>query len=138
MAALNLRQLGLADRALISVGDWAGAAAPGFDLIVSNPPYIASADIAGLDPEVRRYDPMDALDGGADGLAAYRALALGIGAALAPGGVICVEAGARQAEAISDLFTAQGFIATTLDTDLAGHIRCVTLRRAPYTKGCDL
>ena len=130
LAALNLRQLGLADRALISVGDWAGAAASGFDLIVSNPPYIASADIATLDPEVRRYDPMAALDGGADGLTAYRALALGIGAALAPGGAICVEAGAGQAEAIIEIFAQEGYALAAIEHDLAGHARCLVFRAA--------
>ena len=130
LAALNLRQLGLADRALISVGDWAGAAAPGFDLIVSNPPYIASGDIATLDPEVRRYDPLAALDGGADGLTAYRALAVQVGQALAPGGAICVEAGAGQARAVTEMFGRAGLAAVGIEHDLAGHARCLVFRAA--------
>lgn len=130
VAAANLQALGLAERGMIIAGDWTSAAAPGFDLIVSNPPYIASASIASLDDDVRLYDPPGALDGGADGYDAYRALARGIGQALAGGGRVCVEAGAGQAAAISDIFAAQGFATAAVDSDLGGHARCVTLRRA--------
>jgi release factor glutamine methyltransferase len=128
VASANLHALDLAARGAIVVGDWTSAAAPGFDLIVSNPPYIATADIAGLDAEVRLHDPHLALDGGESGLDAYRALAKTIGAALASQGVICVEAGAGQANAISEIFAAQGFVTVAMDNDLGGHARCLTLR----------
>ena len=128
VATANLRALGLTARGAIVVGDWTSAVAPGFDLIVSNPPYIASADIAGLDAEVRLHDPRLALDGGESGLDAYRTLAKTIGAALAPRGLICVEAGAGQAGAISEIFAAHGFVMAALDQDLGGHARCLTLR----------
>lgn len=128
VASANLHALGLAARGAVVAGDWTSAVAPGFDLIVSNPPYIPSADIAGLAPEVRLHDPRLALDGGASGLDAYRALATCVGPALAPHGVVCVEAGAGQAAAISEIFAARGFVTVAVDNDLGGHARCLTLR----------
>ena len=128
VASANLATLGLAGRGGMIVGDWARAAAPGFDLIVSNPPYIATADIATLDAEVRLHDPRLALDGGTSGFDAYRALALSVGAALAPQGALCVEAGAGQAADISEIFAAQGFATIAMDRDLGGHLRCLTFR----------
>ena len=129
VAAANLRNLGLSERGMVIVGNWTGAAAAGFDLIVSNPPYITSADIARLDDDVRLHDPHLALDGGADGFDAYHALARCAGQALAANGAICVEAGAGQAAGICEIFAAQGFVTVAVDEDLSGHARCVTLRR---------
>ena len=97
VARENAANLGLAGRAALMRGDWtAGLAPESFDLVVSNPPYIPSGDIAALDPEVRDHEPRLALDGGADGLDAYRALAPAILAILRPGGFFAVEIGVGQ------------------------------------------
>jgi release factor glutamine methyltransferase len=104
----------------------------GFDLIVSNPPYIRSADIADLAGEVRDHDPRAALDGGADGLDAYRALIPQAADSLAPGGVLIVEAGQGQSGPIEALMTGAGL--ATLEgakTDLAGVPRAVSGRKMP-------
>ena len=91
------------------VGSWGDALAGPYDLIVSNPPYIASAEIATLEPEVRVHDPRLALDGGADGLDAYRALAPALARLLEAGsGRFFVEIGARQAESVSGIFGGAG------------------------------
>ena len=88
--------------------DYATGLTGPFDLIVSNPPYIRSADIGGLAVEVRDYDPLAALDGGADGLDAYRALIPQAACLLAPGAVLVVEAGQGQSGDIEALMTAAG------------------------------
>jgi release factor glutamine methyltransferase len=91
-----------------------------FDLVVSNPPYIAHDEIASLAPEVRDYDPRVALDGGEDGLAAYRAIAGEAKRLLAPGGRLFVELGSGQEEAVRALFTNAGLIVGIARKDLAG------------------
>jgi release factor glutamine methyltransferase len=101
-----------------------------FDLIVSNPPYIASADIAGLAPEVRDFDPRAALDGGLDGLAFYRAIAVAAPALLAPGGALIVELGAGQAAAVAALFAAAGLVPVTPRHDLNGAPRALCAAKA--------
>jgi len=125
IAAANLAQLGLAQRGLVAAGDWFASLSDKalFDIIVSNPPYIESADIAGLAPDVRDYDPRLALDGGADGLDAYRAIAAGSLAHLAPGGLLAVEFGAGQGPAIDRVFANAGLRVTGTWADLAGHDR---------------
>jgi release factor glutamine methyltransferase len=127
LAAENARRLGLAARARFIGADWLEGVGGRFDLIVSNPPYIASAEIAGLAPEVAAFDPRAALDGGVDGLDAYRRIAEKARAALAPGGRIVVEIGPSQAEAVSGLFRAAGLTVQgdDLRLDLAGRPRCV-------------
>ena len=95
-AAANAARAGLADRATFIACDYAAGLSGPFDLIVSNPPYIRSADIAGLAVEVRDHDPRRALDGGADGLDAYRALIPQAAGLLAPGAALVVEAGEGQ------------------------------------------
>jgi release factor glutamine methyltransferase len=131
-AEANAAQLGLADRAGFIRCDFATGLSGTFDLIVSNPPYIRSADIAGLAVEVREHDPVLALDGGTDGLAAYRALIPQGAALLAPGGALVVEAGQGQSEAIGTLMTGSGL---TVDrcpkSDLAGIFRAITGRKMP-------
>lgn len=104
----NLARLGLADRSAVLVGEWAGALDGDFDLVLSNPPYIASADIAGLDLDVRGHDPHLALDGGTDGLAAYRALAADLPRLLARGGRAVLELGAGQEADVAALLAAAG------------------------------
>jgi release factor glutamine methyltransferase len=107
MARGNARRLGLT-RAEFVACDMTAALRGPFDLIVSNPPYISSADIAALDPEVRDFDPRLALDGGADGLDAYRTIADTAPPLLAPRGILAVELGAGQAEPVAALFASAG------------------------------
>ena len=128
----NAAALGLASRAAFVVCDYAAALSGAFDLIVSNPPYIPSADIAGLSVEVRDYDPRLALDGGNDGYDAYRALIPQSAQLLAPGGALIVEAGQGQAGYIETLMKAA---ALSVDrpprADLAGIPRAVAARKMP-------
>ena len=88
-----------------------------FDLIISNPPYIPTAEIATLDPEVRDYDPRGALDGGTDGLDFYRRFAAEMRPFLKPGGKIMLEFGDGQGEVIRDIFTAQNWIVEAIRED---------------------
>ena len=126
----NAAQLGLAARTALLRGDWtAGLGDASFDLVVSNPPYIASAEIETLDPEVRDHEPRLALDGGADGLEAYRTLAPQILRVLKPGGRFAVEIGHTQAAAVSALFRAAGGIEVGTAKDLANRDRVVSGRR---------
>ncbi|MCA6118914.1 peptide chain release factor N(5)-glutamine methyltransferase [Bradyrhizobium sp. WSM 1738] len=110
-AAANAARTGLSDRATFVACDYASGLSGQFDLIVSNPPYIRSADIAALAQEVRNYDPLAALDGGSDGLDAYRALIPQSAGLLAPGGALIVEAGRGQSAQIQALMTAAGLTA---------------------------
>jgi release factor glutamine methyltransferase len=113
----NARRLSQ-DRALFVVCDLTTALRGPFDLIVSNPPYIASGDIAALAPEVRLFDPQLALDGGADGLHFYRAIAAAAPTLLAPDGAVIVEIGAGQAEPVAALFAAAGLVPSPPRPDL--------------------
>jgi release factor glutamine methyltransferase len=126
----NAAQLGLAPRLALLRSDWtAGLDANGFDLVVSNPPYIATAEIGTLAPEVRDHDPRPALDGGADGLGAYRRLAPEIMRVLKPGGSFAVEIGATQSAAVEALFAAAGAAEIATHKDLAGRDRVVAGRK---------
>jgi release factor glutamine methyltransferase len=131
-ASGNAADLGLADRAAFVVCDYAAALSGPFDLVVSNPPYIRSADIAGLAIEVRDHDPVRALDGGTDGLDAYRTLIPQAARLLAHRGALVVEAGHGQSSDIQGLMTAAGL---TLErppkADLAGIRRAVAGRKLP-------
>ncbi len=132
MAEANAAQLELTNRASFIRCDYAAGLSGIFDLIVSNPPYIRSADIATLAIEVREHDPRLALDGGADGLAAYRALIPQSAALLAPGGALVVEAGQGQSQAIETLLTGSGLtVEGSPKTDLAGIFRAITGRKMP-------
>lgn len=113
-AAGNAARLGLADRFSALRSHWFDEMrATGnfgyFDIIVSNPPYIRSDVIPALEPEVREFDPLAALDGGPDGLDAYRAIATGAGDFLEKDGVIGVEIGFDQKESVSAIFSSAGF-----------------------------
>lgn len=119
LARDNAKRLGLPRAAFIAC-DLAAALRGPFDVIVANPPYIASCDIAGLAPEVRLFDPRPALDGGTDGLDCYRAIAATVPALLAPDGVLVVELGAGQAEPVATLLTAAGLAPATAQPDLNG------------------
>lgn len=94
-----------------------------FDLIISNPPYISSGEIPALSPDVRLFDPLLALDGGADGLEAYRVIAQGAGGRLSARGFVVVEIGAGQASGVEAIFGKAGFSLFSSRKDLGGHIR---------------
>jgi release factor glutamine methyltransferase len=128
LARHNAQHLQLG-RATFVVCDFGAALAGSFDLVVANPPYIASDEIARLAPEVRDYDPPSALDGGPDGLDCYRAIAATIPALLKPAGALVVELGAGQAAAVGALFSQAGLALVCLRTDLAGTPRALVARR---------
>jgi release factor glutamine methyltransferase len=107
-ARANAAALGFTSRASFVACDHATALCPAFDLIVANPPYVARADIAGLEPEVKDFEPRLALDGGNDGLAAYRTIAADAPRLLAPDGVLVVELGMGQLDAVTALFSTAG------------------------------
>src|ERR1019366_10301456 len=131
-ASANAANLRLADRAGFVACDYAAALSDRFDLIVSNPPYIRSAEIAGLAAEVRDHDPRAALDGGADGLDAYRALIPQAAGLLAPQGALVVEAGHDQSAAIQQLMAAAGLtLERPAKADLSGILRAVAGRKLP-------
>ena len=124
----NLQACGLSLRAEIRVGDWTSGFEGRFDLIVSNPPYIPTADLAGLPREVRDFDPPLALDGGIDGLAAYRRILPDSKRLLAPGGWLLAELGLGQAAKVTTIAKQCGFTAVTTYQDLAGVDRVVAMR----------
>lgn len=131
----NAAALGLAARARFLSSDWFADVPGKFDLIASNPPYIAEAEMAGLAPEVRDWEPRAALTPGGDGLDAYRAIAAGAGARLMPGGRLVVEIGPTQAADVAALFRAAGFGGIEVRADLDGRDR-VVLARWPEADGC--
>ena len=128
----NADRLGLAARAEFTVCDFGAALTGAFDLVVSNPPYIASADIATLAPEVRR-DPRRALDGGADGLDCYRTIAGQVPRLLKPNGDLVVELGIGQEPAVATLFRAAGLTPSPARLDLSGIPRALHARVATMT-----
>ena len=133
VARRNATQLGLADRAEFMASNYGGAVGGGFDLVVSNPPYIASSEIATLAREVRDHDPRHALDGGADGLSAYRAIMADAMRLLAPGGHLVLEIGQGQENDVAQLLTnAELILAGEPRRDLAGIAR-VLVARAPVS-----
>ena len=131
-ARANAINLGLADHAVFIACDYAAALPGPFDLIVSNPPYIRSAEINQLATEVRDHDPHQALDGGTDGLDAYRALVPQAARLLAPGGALVVEAGHGQSGDVQDLMTSAGLtLKAPAKADLAGIHRAVAGLKLP-------
>jgi release factor glutamine methyltransferase len=129
VARSNAKRLGFDARATFLAADYGTALESSFDLIVSNPPYVASADIATLAPEVREHDPRHALDGGADGIAAYRAIAADAPRLLKPGGHLVVEIGAGQERAVRGLFEARGLAIAGTRHDLSGVLRALAAVR---------
>jgi release factor glutamine methyltransferase len=128
----NAANLGLAGRCALLRGDWTtGLGDAEFDLVVANPPYIASDVIETLEPEVKRYEPRLALDGGPDGLDAYRILAPEILRVLKPAGRFAVEIGYDQKAAVEALFRAAGAENVTTLLDLADHDRVVAGSKKP-------
>ncbi len=128
-SAENARRLGLSRRVHFVASDWGAALDRRFDLVTSNPPYIPSADIETLEPDVRDYEPRAALDGGADGLSAYRVLAEQLPRLLGPAGVAALEIGWDQSAAVMRLLTEAGLQDVQVRKDLAGRDRVVLARR---------
>jgi release factor glutamine methyltransferase len=126
VAQQNLVAFGLEDRATLLVSDWFSAIDGQFDLIVSNPPYISEAEMAGLAPEVLLWEPKMALTPGGDGLAAYRALSAGLRDHLAPGGRVFLEIGPAQARAVSGFLVGAGLASVRVLCDMDGRDRVVT------------
>jgi release factor glutamine methyltransferase len=129
IARENLAACGFAARSALLCGDWGDALGQAFDLIVSNPPYVRSADIASLAPEVRDYDPRAALDGGPDGLLAYRAIAADLRRLAAPDGIAIVEIGFDQAESAAKCFRQAGWASIAVRRDLENQPRALLVRR---------
>jgi release factor glutamine methyltransferase len=128
LARRNAERLGLAGRADFRHGHWGESVRERFDLIVSNPPYVAERDWDALQPEIREFEPKAALVAGPDGLAAYRALAPECTRLLAQGGVCALEIGFAQGDAVAALLAAEGLAVAERRRDLAGIERCLVAR----------
>ncbi|NIA71873.1 peptide chain release factor N(5)-glutamine methyltransferase [Pelagibius litoralis] len=129
-SAENARRLGLGSRAEFVQGSWQDGLQGVWNIVVSNPPYIPTAEIAGLAPEVAAYDPPLALDGGTDGLAAYRSLIPAAAAVLHGEGLLALEVGAGQSAAVRGLLEEAGFPTIRVARDLSGIERCVLATQA--------
>jgi release factor glutamine methyltransferase len=127
----NAAALGLSTRASFVACDYGTALRGPVDVLVSNPPYVARADIAGLQAEVRDFDPRRALDGGPDGLDGYRAIASHARRLLAPDGVLVLELGQGQLGAVASIFAPAGLVPVAPRHDLAGIARALVMRALP-------
>jgi release factor glutamine methyltransferase len=127
-ATCNALALGFANRALFVVGDWGAAVSAEFNAVVANPPYIPSGDLWLLPREVACHDPWRALDGGEDGLMAYRAIATHLPRLLASNGIFVTEVGVDQADAVGAVMRNNGLALDGIEKDLAGISRCVIAR----------
>ncbi|MFN5995488.1 MAG: peptide chain release factor N(5)-glutamine methyltransferase [Paracoccaceae bacterium] len=136
VAVGNTRDLGLEARARFRKSDWFVNVTGAYDLIVSNPPYIAAAEMPELAPEVRDWEPHLALSPGGDGLDAYRAIARGAGARLMPGGRLLVEIGPTQGPAVAALFAAAGLDGIRVLPDLDGRDRVVVAVKSGAADSC--
>ena len=129
VAARNARVVGVESRLTLVATHWSMGIEGSFDILASNPPYIPTSDIDSLDREVRNYDPRVALDGGEDGLEAYRQILAGPLARLRDGGLLALEVGAGQADSVATLCRFVGKLETEPPSqrwrDLSGHLRCV-------------
>ena len=134
LAAGNAAANGLGGRAAFLCGDWAEAVSGRFDLVLSNPPYIPRADLAGLMPEVAGFEPARALDGGGDGLDAYRRILDALPGLLAPGGVAVLELGIGQHVSVPELVRAVRLEVVELRRDLGGIGRALVLRAGDLEK----
>ena len=129
VAAENAAAIGVADRVSFRRSDWWQGIEGAFDLIVCNPPYIPAADIAALAPEVRDWEPHQALTPGPEGLEAYRAIAQGLAAHLDPDGRVILEFGEGQGPAVRDIFSAADVFAVRLHDDMDGRPRIAEVTR---------
>lgn len=133
-AARNAAALGLTNRAQFVAGDWAATNLGAADVILANPPYIRSGEVATLSPEVVRFDPRRALDGGDDGLMDYRVLVPVVRRILKPDGWAFFEFGAGQTDAVARLVAAGGLHVAGMRRDLAGCERCLAIRQVESSK----
>ena len=131
VARANAERHGLADRTTFARGEWCEPLDGTFDLVVSNPPYIATDVIETLDASVRDHDPHCALDGGADGLHAYRVILAGAPTVLAPNGALMLEIGFDQSETVPHLAAEAGWRMVASRSDSAGIMRAIHLERPP-------
>ena len=129
-AAANAARLGLAARAEFKTGNWADGITGVFDIVVSNPPYIADGERSQLSAEVAEFDPPAALFGGIDGLSAYRDMLPSARRIIAPGGRLIIEIGSEQAAAVTELLGPAGFKIEAQKKDLAQIVRCLVARPA--------
>ena len=125
VAQANRRDYAMEGPMVLRQGSWYEPVTQAFDLIVSNPPYIAAAEMAGLAPEVRDWEPHLALTPGGDGLDAYRAISAGAPEHLTPGGRLMVEIGPTQSRAVAQLFAEAGLQGIALRQDMDGRDRVV-------------
>lgn len=130
VAQSNAENLRLADRARFQRGDWDAGLVPGFDVVISNPPYIPHGEIDGLQPEIARFEPRLALDGGLDGLDAYRRLLPAAHRLLAAGGLAAFEIGMGQGDSVVALGRAEGLDHLATVADLGAVERCVLFRKS--------
>ncbi len=130
LARRNANANGLAGRSAFLCGDWATAVSGQFDLVLCNPPYITTADVPGLMPEVAQHEPGSALDGGPDGLDAYRAVVNMLPALLTPAGAAVLELGQGQGAAVAELAAGRGLQVAAIRADLHGIDRALVLTAA--------
>ena len=128
VAEANAAHLGLSDQSRFQIGNWGQGLDDTFDIIVSNPPYIPAADIEGLAPEVALYEPRGALDGGEDGLDAYRSITMDLKRLLKPDGSAFFEIGVGQADDVVLILSENGFSGIETLPDLAGIDRVIALK----------
>ena len=133
LARANACRHGLGERASFAVADWGAALAARFDVVVSNPPYVATPELVSLAPEIACHEPRTALAGGADGYECYRRLAPQIARLLASGGLAAIELGAGMADEVRSLFAASGLLEIGRRRDLSGIERC-----ALFARGSDV
>lgn len=133
LAANNAARLGVEQRANFLAADWLNAIEGRFDLVVSNPPYLGRGEMARLADDVALYDPLPALDGGPDGLAAYRRIAVRAAGVLADNGRLLVEIGDGQADAVAHILGRAGLKIEEIRADLAGRPRVIAARAEPVT-----
>ncbi|MCP5432890.1 MAG: peptide chain release factor N(5)-glutamine methyltransferase [Alphaproteobacteria bacterium] len=140
LARANAERLGLADRARFLVADWASALAGPFDLVLANPPYVESAALTSLERQVRDHEPGTALDGGPDGLDAYRALLPQVAGLLAAEGRLVVEIGVGQKAAVESLGRCEGLDTRAVHEDFGGRARALVFGPASFGRraaGCN-
>lgn len=130
LARVNAARHGLDGRASFIAADWGAPLAARFDVVVSNPPYVAAEALASLAPEIVSHEPQTALAGGVDGYACYRRLAPQIARLLAPAGLAAIEVGAGMADEVASLFAVEGLAEIGRRRDLAGIERCALFARA--------
>ena len=133
IARRNAEALNIFERLTFINSSWFDGVTGTFDAILSNPPYIEASTISRLEEDVRNYDPHLALDGGADGLACYRAIALGASEHLKQDGFVALEIGAGQASDVEAICATNHLHLVSQHLDLGGHIRCLVFRRSPQS-----